>query len=121
MDMNAISAALVEGCRTGGARDNLAKLYAADAVSVEAADNGQGREAHGLEAIMGKHDWWDSTFDFVSGDISDPMPNGDDRFAVIFDISVKHKESGEVSDMKEVALYTVGDGKIVREEFFYGA
>lgn len=48
------------------------------------------------------------------------MPHGDDRFAVIFDISVKHKESGEVSDMKEVALYTVGDGKIVREEFFYG-
>ena len=120
MNMKEISAKLVEGCRTGRAYENLTKLYAADAVSVEAADNGQGREAYGIEAIKGKHDWWDATFEFVKGDISDPMPHGDDRFAVIFDISVKHKESGEVSDMKEVALYTVGDGKIVREEFFYG-
>ncbi|MEO9684495.1 MAG: SnoaL-like domain-containing protein [Tateyamaria sp.] len=119
MDMNAISATLVEGCRAGTAHENLTKLYAVDAISVEASDNGQGREAQGIDAIKGKHDWWDATFEFVKGDISDPMPNGDDRFAVIFDITVKHKESGEVSDMKEVALYTVGDGKIVREEFFY--
>jgi ketosteroid isomerase-like protein len=26
-----------------------------------------------------------------------------------------------VSDMKEVAVYHVADGKIVREEFFYSA
>ena len=91
-----------------------------EALERDDEDLGASREAHGLEAIKGKHDWWDSTFEFVKGDISDPMPNGDDRFAVIFDISVKHKQNGEVSDMKEVALYTVDGGKIVREEFFYG-
>ena len=75
----------------------------------------------GLDAIRGKHDWWENTFEMLGGDVSDPLPGGDDRFAVIFEIKARHKESGEVSDMKEVALYTVGDGRIVREEFFYGA
>ena len=121
MSMMDIANELIAGCRENRTMENLPKLYADDAVSVEAMDDGNGREAHGLDAIKGKHEWWDSTFDFLSGDISDPMPHGDDRFAVIFEMQVKHKESGEVSDMKEVALYTVADGKIVREEFFYNA
>ena len=44
---------------------------------------------------------------------------GDDRFAVIFRSKVKETETGKVSDMEEVGIYTVADGKIVREEFFY--
>jgi len=121
MTLNEIASELVAGCRAGGASANLETLYAPDAVSVEAQDQGNGREVQGLDAIRGKHDWWESTFEMLGGDISDPMPHGDDRFAVVFDIQVKHKESGEVSDMKEVALYHVDGGKIVREEFFYGA
>ena len=119
MTLMDIANALVAGCRENRAAENLPRLYAPDAVSVEAADNGQGREAHGLDAIKGKHDWWNAAFEVVSGDISDPMPHGDDRFAVIFDISVKNRESGEVTAMKEVAVYHVTDGKITREEFFY--
>ena len=82
---------------------------------------GQGRETPGLDGIKGKHAWWDSTFEVQKADISGPFPHGDDRFAVIFEITTKHKESGEVSDMKEVAVYTVAGDKITREEFFYGA
>ncbi|MFL4470861.1 SnoaL-like domain-containing protein [Tateyamaria armeniaca] len=119
MTFDEVANKLVDGCRTGKTTENLDLLYAPDAVSVEAMDNGNGREVQGLDAIKGKHEWWDSTFEMISGDVSDPFPSGDDRFAVIFEIKVKHKESGEVSDMKEVALYTVDDGKIVREEFFY--
>lgn len=121
MKLMDVAQELVAGCRENRTTANLAKLYAPDAVSVEAMDNGNGREARGLEAIAAKHDWWDSTFDMLGGAISDPMPDGADRFAVIFEIKVKHKQSGEISDMKEVALYTVADGKIVREEFFYRA
>ncbi|WP_299725196.1 nuclear transport factor 2 family protein [uncultured Tateyamaria sp.] len=121
MTFDEIANKLVDGCRTGKTAENLDLLYAADAVSIEAMDNGQGRQVQGLEAIKGKHEWWDSTFEMMGGDVSDPFPSGEDRFAVIFEIKVKHKESGEVTDMKEVALYTVADGKIVQEEFFYGA
>ncbi|MDU8945899.1 nuclear transport factor 2 family protein [Ovoidimarina sediminis] len=120
MTLNDIAAELVAGCRENRAMENLDKLYAADAVSVEASDPmGMGREAHGLEAIKGKHTWWDSTFELIGGDISDPYPHGDDRFAVRFEVKTRNKETGEVSEMDEVAVYHVADGKIVREEFFY--
>ena len=119
MTLNEIAAALVEGCRTGKETENLEKLYAPDAVSVEAMDHGEGREARGMEALRGKHAWWDATFEVLDASVSDPFPHGDDRFAVIFEVNSKHKESGEVSDMKEVGVYHVAGGKIVREEFFY--
>lgn len=121
MTLNEIADALVAGCRTDQTRPNLDKLYAQDAVSVEPIDHGEGREAVGLDAIKAKHDWWEATFEMLGGSISDPMPHGDDRFAVIFEVKAKMIETGEISDMKEVAVYHVADGKIVREEFFYGA
>ena len=114
-----VANALVAGCREGREVELLDKLYAADAVSVEAADMGDGRETAGIAGIKGKHEWWENTFEVQSANVSDPFPHGDDRFAVIFEITTKHKENGEVSDMKEVAVYSVSDGKIVREEFFY--
>lgn len=120
MDMKAVADALVAGCREGREAENLGALYAEDAVSVEAADQGGGREAHGLEAIRAKHAWWDANVEMTGGSVSDPMPHGDDRFAVIFEAAGRDKASGEAFEMREVAIYTVADGKIVREEFFYG-
>lgn len=110
---------LVAGCRENRTMENLDKIYADDAVSVESVDMGQGRETVGIAGIKGKHEWWDSAFEVLGGAISDPMPHGEDRFAVIFEMRAKNKETGDVSDMKEVGVYTVTDGKITREEFFY--
>lgn len=119
MTLNEIANELVAGCRENRTMENLDKLYAADATSVEASDDGGPRVASGLDAIKGKHEWWDANFEFMGGTISDPMPHGDDRFAVIFEMQAKNKQSGDVMDMKEVGVYHVADGKIVREEFFY--
>ncbi len=119
MEMMDVAKELVAGCREDRTRDNLDKLYAEDAVSVEAADMGGGRETKGLDGIKGKHDWWESEMEMLDGDITGPLPHGDDRFAVIFRIKVKEKATGKVSDMEEVGVYTVQGGKIVREEFFY--
>ena len=111
---------LVAGCREGREMENLDKLYSADAVSVEAAEmEGMGREAPGLEAIKGKHQWWDSNFEPVETKVDGPFPHGDDRFAVIFGGQFRNKQSGEVSEMAEIGVYHVWDDKIVREEFFY--
>ncbi|MEM7090772.1 MAG: nuclear transport factor 2 family protein [Pseudomonadota bacterium] len=120
MNVKDIATELVAGCRENRAKANLEKLYSADAVSVEAVDNqGMGREAVGLEAIRGKHDWWEASTEMTGGSVSDPMLHGEDRFAVVFEVAGRMKESGETFDMKEVAIYHVADGKIVREEFFY--
>ena len=120
MDLKDIANELVAGCREGRAKENLEKLYAPDAVSVEAsAMGGMERETHGRDGIRGKHEWWDNAHEVTGGSISDPFPHGDDRFAVIFEVQGKVKETGDAFDMREVAIYHVADGKIVREEFFY--
>ena len=86
MDLKAIAEALVEGCRTGREMENLGRLYAEDAVSVEAADmSGSGRETRGLDGIRGKHEWWAANNEMTGGTVSDPFLHGDDRFAVIFE------------------------------------
>lgn len=121
MELRELANELVSGCREGREMENLDRLYAADAVSVEAMDaGGQGREARGLEAIKGKHEWWENNMEVTSSKVSDPMLHGDDRFAVIFDVQGHEKDGGKPFDMREVAIYHAANGKIVREEFFYG-
>lgn len=120
MTLKEIADELVAGCREGRAAANLGKLYSETAVSVESMDtSGAGRVSEGLDAIRGKHAWWEENFEVHGGSVSDPMPHGDEKFAVIFEIDATMKATGERSQMKEVAIYHVDGGKIVREEFFY--
>ena len=110
---------LVAGCREGRERANLDRLYAADAVSVEAMDMGGGRETRGLAAIHGKHDWWSNAFTVHSLMVDGPFTHGEDSFAVIFEMDTENKASGERRKDREVAIYHVKDGKIIREAFYY--
>ncbi len=121
MTLKEVAEKLVDGCRTGQDTANLDVLYAADAVSVEAMpmEPGGSPETVGLDGIKGKHAWWNGAFEFMGGTIDGPFLHGDDKFAVVFKLSAKNRETGEVSDMEEVGIYHVADGKIVREEFFY--
>jgi ketosteroid isomerase-like protein len=121
MTLQEIANELVAGCREGRERANLDRLYAPDAVSVEAADMGGGRETQGLAAIHGKHDWWEGAFITHGLTVEGPFVHGDDRFAVIFGMDTENRATGERSQGREVAVYHVKDGRIVREEFFYSA
>ena len=52
--------------------------------------------------------------------VSDPYPHGEDKFAVRFVMDITSKAMGDQrGTMDEIAVYTVADGKIVREEFYY--
>jgi ketosteroid isomerase-like protein len=112
---------LVELCKADDARTALLELYDRDAVSVEAMamPGSDSAEMKGVDAIKGKHDWWEATFDVHSAGVEGPFPHGDDRFGVIFQIDATNKETKERTNSKEIAIYTVEDGKITREEFFY--
>ena len=46
------------------------------------------------------------------------FPNGD-QFIIHFTYDVTPKQSGKRMSMSEMGLYTVRDGKIAKEEFFY--
>ncbi len=113
---------LVELCRAGDDATTLNELYDANAVSVEAMamPGVDSREAKGLDAIRGKHEWWNNTMEVHSAKVDGPYPHGDDRFGVIFEIDCTDRNTGERTQMKEIAVYHVADGKITREEFFYG-
>jgi hypothetical protein len=50
--------------------------------------------------------------------VTGPWPH-DNRFIVGFQIDVTNKPSGRRMYFDEVGLYTVENGKIIREEFFY--
>ena len=112
---------LVQHCQAGDSGWCLDNLYAADAVSVEAVANPETgtAETAGLDGIRGKHAWWDANFEVHSANVDGPYPHGDDRFGVIFELDTTEKASGKRNAMKELAVYHVADGKIVREEFFY--
>jgi ketosteroid isomerase-like protein len=119
MTLSEIANELVAGCREDRARQNLDRLYAPDAVSVEAMDMGDGRETHGVAGIKGKHDWWESTFTTHGATVEGPFLHGDDRFSVIFGMDTTNKATGERSQGREVGVYHVQNGKITREEFYY--
>jgi hypothetical protein len=113
---------LVAHCRAGTEAQGLAELYDPDCVSVEAMPmpGSDSAEARGIDAIRGKHAWWNANFEVTGGQIEGPFLHGQDRFAVIFAMDTVNRTNGEKGSMKEVAIYSVNDGgRIVREEFFY--
>jgi ketosteroid isomerase-like protein len=109
----------VELCQAGKNEECLEALFAPDAVSVEAGGPpGMDRQATGLEAIRAKSKWWRENHEIHKAEMSGPYPH-DDRFAVRFNYDITNKPSGNRMTMDEVGLFTVENGKIVREEFFY--
>lgn len=108
-------------CRAGKNEEVLKTLFADDAVSIEAmAMPEMPQEARGLAAIKAKGDWWSNNHEVHSASVWGPWPNGD-RFIVGFRFDVTNKPSGKRIQMEEAALFTLRNGKIIREEFFYPA
>ena len=119
MDTMQIANKLVALCKEGKNREALDTLFADDIVSVEAgAPPGMQRDAKGLTAVKAKSDWWRDNHEIHSAQVTGPWPH-DERFVVGFQFDVTNKPSGQRMKMDEVGLYTVKNGKIVKEEFFY--
>nr|WP_306268265.1 nuclear transport factor 2 family protein [Pararhizobium sp. IMCC3301] len=112
---------LVSHCRNGTEEKGLTELYAPDAESIEAIamPGSDSPKTSGVDGIRAKHAGWKNTFEVHSSEVEGPFLHGDDRFSVIFSIDATNKDSSERVSMKEVAVYTVSNGKIIREEFYY--
>jgi ketosteroid isomerase-like protein len=110
---------LVSLCREGRNGDAIERLYSPNIVSIESMGNeAMPAEARGIDAVHKKHDWWTSNMEVHSATVKGPFV-GDDEFAVYFEYDTTFRPSGQRSSMKEMALYTVQNGQIAREEFFY--
>lgn len=111
---------LVALCKAGKFAESGEKYWAADVLSVEAGAPGGGDpESRGIEAARGKGEWWANNHDVHRVEVEGPYVNGD-QFVVHFTMDVTPKASGQRMTMDEMAVYTIKNGKIAEERFFYG-
>ena len=72
----------------------------------------------GKKNVLAKYRAWEAQNEFADAKIEGPWV-GATGFAVKFVGHVLHKATGERHPMEEIAVYTVRDGKVVREEFHF--
>ena len=113
---------LVELCKQHKYKEAMETLYSPNIVSVEAfAPPGKNARTEGLGGVKEKGEWWEKAHEIHKAEITGPWPHGD-RFIVRFTMDITPKAgpmAGKRMTMDETGLYTVKDGKVVHEEFFY--
>jgi ketosteroid isomerase-like protein len=92
---------------------------APDIVSIEAMDGPMAR-LQGTEALAAKGKWWYDNHEIHSVVTEGPYVNGD-QFVVTFTMDVTTKATGVRTASTEAGIYTVRDGKIIEEKFYYSA
>jgi SnoaL-like domain len=91
------------------------KYWAKDIESIE----GVGMSFKGRKAVDAKNEEWMRTNKIHSAS-ADALFVGATGFAVKFRMDVENTATGQRIPMEEVGVYTVMNGKIIREEFMYG-
>ena len=106
-------------CKQGKNQEAIDRFYSPDIISIEAcAMPGMDRTQKGIQAIKGKNQWWVENHEIHGGTVEGPYPH-DGRFALHFKYDVTPKQTGTRITLDELGLFTVQNGKIVKEEFFY--
>lgn len=109
---------LVAYLRAGKNQEAMEALYAPDIVSVEAgAPPGGDPVVRGVAGCIAKSQAFRARMEIHAMTVEGPFPHGD-RFAVYLAYEGTPR-GGTRTTMKEVALYTVANDRIAREEFFY--
>jgi len=117
MTTEEVAKKVVELVRKQAWYEALDNLYDKDIVSVEArTQDGSSPETRGKEGVRGKIDWWVNAMEVHSFKASEPFV-AHDRFVVQYDADVTDESSKKRFQLSEVGVYTVKNGKIVREEF----
>ncbi|MFM6928639.1 MAG: SnoaL-like domain-containing protein [Bdellovibrio sp.] len=110
---------LVNFCKSGEVLKAVETLYSPKIESHEAMSMpGMPADSTGIEAVRRKNKDWEESMEVHAAQVDGPFPLGD-RFAVHFKYDATSKKDHKRMNIEEVALYTVKDGKIVKEEFFY--
>lgn len=118
MTTKEIAKKLKKLCEQGNFEDAQKELFAKDAVSIEPmASEAFAKEVHGLDAILKKGKKWEEMVSKThSMEVSEPIVAGN-TFALTMKMDVTMKD-GKRSDMTELCVYHVKDGKIISEQFF---
>jgi hypothetical protein len=112
---------LVALCNSGKGLEAVDTLYDEKIVSIEAQGSAEmPARTEGIVTIRGKNTWWYDNHEVHTSKATGPFcGHRDDQFAVLFEMDVTEKMSGQRHQMAEVGLYTVHAGRVVQEEFMY--
>jgi SnoaL-like domain len=117
MNTEEVASNLVDLCGKREWMKAIESLYAKDIVSMEPRSmENMPAEMRGLDQVRGKTQWFIDNHEIHDSKVGGPFVAGD-KFVVRFDIDVTDKASKKRMQMSEVGIYTVKDGKIIREEF----
>ena len=117
MSTQEVANRLVEMCRQGQNMEALSELYSEKCVSREMP--GMPNEVtEGLSAITKKsEEWLANVAEMHSSEVSEPVVAGS-HFTCTMKFDCTFKDRGR-TQMEEVCVYEVADGKIANEQFFY--
>lgn len=118
MTIHALAAEFTGMLKAGDHQGAAMKFNAPNIRSLEDG-GGPNAVAEGTAAVAAKAQWWYNSFEVHSASAVGPYVHGD-QFVVRFTIDATERATGKRSMMEEAGLYTVKDGKIVEERFFYG-
>lgn len=108
---------LVSLCREGKLPEAQEELFDENIVSIE-SDPAPVKEVSGKTAVKEKGKQWAATTEAVHGQkISDPVVAGN-FFSLAWSMDITMKGQGR-TQMEEICVYEVKDGKIVKEQFFF--
>ena len=98
----------------------VSEFYDADIISIEGqAGEGMPQRIEGLEAIREKHNWFYDNNDIHSTTATGPYcGHREDQFVIRHNMDVTF-QGAERTQMEEVGIYTLANGKIVMEEYLY--
>jgi hypothetical protein len=117
MNTEEVAQKVMELVRKQAWHEAVDALYDKDIVSVEAQTmDGSSPETRGIKGVREKVDWWLQNMEVHSFNANGPFV-AHDRFVVQYDADVTDKNSKKRMQLSEVGVYTVKNGKIVREEF----
>jgi hypothetical protein len=117
MNTEEVAQKVVELVRKQAWHEALDTLYDENIVSAEASGmGGESPEKRGVDQVRGKIDWWVNAMEVHSFKANGPFV-AHDRFVVQYDVDVTDKNLKKRMQLSEVGVYTVKNGKIVREEF----
>ncbi|MFY0598242.1 MAG: nuclear transport factor 2 family protein [Cyclobacteriaceae bacterium] len=118
MTVQEVADRLVELLRVSDYETIYKELFSPEIVSAEPEGAPWG-EVKGFDALAKKgKEFGEMVESFISSEISDPIV-ADDFISLSMKSVLKWKGATEPTNADEICVYTVKDGKIVREEFFY--
>lgn len=118
MSTQELAKAFTDMCKAGKFEAAGKQFWSDDIVSIEPMTGDMAR-LQGRKAVEGKSVWWAENHEVHGAKVEGPFTNGD-QFVLRFEMDVTPKGQSRMT-MREVGLYTVKNGKIVEERFFFGA